>query len=98
MPKETTDIIGWIVGGLGALGLFNYRTRILSDNEKFKTLFDAQRVSESKAAAMEAELKGISAHFMQTLEDIKIQNVKIGDDITKIKVSIAGIPKRQDDK
>lgn len=95
--KDASDIIGWIIGGLATLGLFNYKSRITSDNEKFKTLFDSQRASEAKVAAMDAELKGISAHFIQTLEDIKSQNLEMGRDITEIKVFVAGIPKRQDD-
>ena len=96
--KDVGDIIGWIVAGLAALGLFNYKSRVTSDNEKFKTLFDGQRVSEAKAAAMEAELKGISAHFIQTLEDIKNQNSEMAKDVTEIKVGLASIPKRCTDK
>lgn len=95
--KDVSDIIGWIVGGLATLGLFNYKARVTSDNEKFKTLFDSQRINEAKVAAMDAELKGISAHFIQTLEDIKNQNSEMAKDVTEIKVGLASIPKRYTD-
>lgn len=95
--KDVGDIIGWIVGGLVALGLFNYKSRVTSDNAKFKSLFDSQRVTEAKVAVVEAELKGIHAHFIQTLEDIKFQNLEMAKDVTEIKIGLAGIPKRQGD-
>ena len=96
--KDTSDIITWIIGGLATLGLFNYKSRITSDNEKFKNLFDGQRVTEAKVAVVEAELKGIHAHFIQTLEDIKSQNLEMAKDVTEIKVGLAGIPKRHSDE
>ena len=95
--KDATDIVTWVIGGLAAIAFFNYKARVISDNEKFKALFDQQRKAESKVAAMDAELKGISAHFIQTLDDIKNQNYEMGRDITEIKVGLAAIPKRRND-
>ena len=97
MPKDTGDILTWIIGALGALGFFNYRSKINSDSENFKSLFDTQRDIETKVATMDAELKGINAHFIQTLEDIKTQNIEMAHDVTEIKVALASIPKRSQD-
>ena len=95
--KDVSDVIGWVVGGLAAIGFFNYRSRLTSDNDKFKALFDSQRESQSTLASHAAKIEGIQTHFLQALEDIKAQNSEMAKDVTAIKVGLASIPKRQGD-
>ena len=97
MIQSVGDVVGWIVGGLAALAFYNYKTDKKSDNDKFKSLFDGQRSTEAKVVAIEVELKGIHAHFIQTLEDIKAQNSEMARDVTEIKIGLASIPKRHGD-
>jgi len=89
------DIVGWIIGALGTLVFINYRNEKKMDNEKFRSVFADQRTTLERISSLEATVAGIQVHFVQTLDDIRAQNVEIARDMTAIKVAISAIKASQ---
>jgi len=95
--KDINDIATMVIGALAAIGFFNYKTRITTDEQRFNKLANQQSETDKAIAKLEADLKGVSTYFIKTLEEIKNQNARMSSDITDIKVSLASIPKRAND-
>ncbi len=95
--KDISDIIGWIIGGLTALVFFGWRYDKKETDDRIDTLYDRQREGLARMAVAETKIDGIQEHYMQTLDDIKMQQLKMAEDVTAIKVAVASMPKRRAD-
>ena len=96
--KDVSDVIGWIVSFLGALFFINYRASSKDDSDKFKMIFAEQKNQGEKIVENRSKIETLSAHYTEVLDDIKSQGKQTAKDISEIKVAIASIPKRKEDR
>ncbi len=95
--KDVTDVIGWIIGGLTTLVFFGWRYDKREVDKQITIITDRQRDGLARMSVIEAKVDGIQAHYIQTLEDIKAQNIDMAKDVIEIKLAIASLPKRKRD-
>lgn len=96
--NNLNDMMAWIMGLLSAVVIFGWRYDKKRDNDRFDTIANRQTEGASRLAIIETKVANIETLHIQTLEDIKAQISKMGEDITLIKISLAGLPKRREDE
>lgn len=95
--KSFDELIGWLVGVMGGIILIGWRLDKKGDSDKFKALFESQKEMDTKLGIVETKQDKAELYYLKTLEEIKAQQISMAADVTTIKISVAGIPKRTDD-
>ena len=93
--KDVNEILVWLLGVICSILLVGWRMEKKSDKEKFKLLFEKQNASSVKLGVIENKITAIELYSINMIEEIKLQNVIIAEDITEIKVALASLPKRK---
>ncbi|MBL4588291.1 hypothetical protein JKY79_03020 [Candidatus Babeliales bacterium] len=95
--KDVTDLVTWIMGILATVVLFGWRYDKNKTDKRLDVIIDRQRDGATRLSVAETKISSIQEHYMQTLEDIKIQQSDMAKDVTAIKIAVASLPKRRED-
>lgn len=94
---KLSDLLSWIFGGLLTIVFIFFRQEQKSQSEKFKSLFEQARGTSERLGVVETKVDGFEAHVLKTVDEIKAQNVTMGQDLVAIKIVLASLPKRDKD-